>query len=83
MELIRELEPVARGAYTGALGWIGADAMQLNIVIRSAVVAAGQVLIQAGAGIVADSIPKREWRESLRKAEAVRLAFGLHTGGEG
>lgn len=81
MELIRELEPVARGAYTGMLGWIGGDALQLNIVIRSAVVVAEQVLIQAGAGIVADSIPEREWRESLRKAEAVRVAFGLHSSG--
>lgn len=79
MEIIGELEPVARGAYTGALGWIGADALQLNIVIRSAVVARGQVLIQAGAGIVADSVPEREWRESLRKAEAVRVAFGLNS----
>jgi anthranilate/para-aminobenzoate synthase component I len=77
IELIQELEPVGRGAYTGALGWIGADGLQLNIVIRSAVVSAGQVLVQAGAGIVADSIPEREWREARRKAAAVRLAFGL------
>ena len=81
MEIIRELEPVGRGAYTGALGWIGADALQLNIVIRSAVVSEGQVLVQAGAGIVADSIPEREWRESLRKAAAVRLAFGVSSSG--
>lgn len=76
MEIIAELEPVARGAYTGALGWIGRDALQLNIVIRSAVVSAGQVAIQAGAGIVADSIPRREWNEALRKATAIRSAFG-------
>ncbi|HEY6809121.1 MAG TPA: anthranilate synthase component I family protein, partial [Gemmatimonadales bacterium] len=76
MEIIAELEPVARGAYTGALGWIGADALQLNIVIRSAVVSGGEVAIQAGAGIVADSIPGREWREALRKAAAIRSAFG-------
>ncbi len=81
LEIIRQLEPAARGAYTGALGWIGGDALQLNIVIRSAVVAAGQVVVQAGAGIVADSIPAREWRESLRKAEAIRLAFGLRGAG--
>ena len=79
MEIIAELEPVARGAYTGALGWIGADALQLNIVIRSGVVAGGSVGIQAGAGIVADSVPEREWRESLRKAAAVRAAFGIET----
>jgi anthranilate/para-aminobenzoate synthase component I len=77
MEIIQQLEPVARGAYTGALGWIGAGGLQLNIVIRSAVVSAGEVVVQAGAGIVADSVPAREWRESLRKAAAVQLAFGL------
>ena len=47
----------------------------------SAVVTGGAVLIQAGAGIVADSIPEREWRESLRKAAAVRLAFGRRGSG--
>lgn len=76
MEIIGDLEPVARGAYTGALGWIGPRDLQLNIVIRSAVVSQGQVVVQAGAGIVADSIPAREWKESLRKAAAVRTAFG-------
>ncbi len=76
MEIIGDLEPVARGAYTGALGWIGRHDLQLNIVIRSAVVSRGQVVVQAGAGIVADSIPEREWKESLRKAAAVRAAFG-------
>jgi len=77
MEIIGDLEPVARGAYTGALGWIGERELQLNIVIRSAVVSEGQVVIQAGAGIVADSIPEREWKESLRKGAAVRTAFGV------
>ena len=80
MEIIHEVEPVARGAYTGALGWIEPDALQLNIVIRSAVVSGEEVAIQAGAGIVADSIPQREWRESLRKAAAVRAAFGADDG---
>lgn len=83
MEIIHELEPVARGAYTGALGWVAPDALQLNIVIRSAVVSGGEVAIQAGAGVVADSIPEREWRESLRKAAAVRAAFGFETPGQG
>ncbi|HWZ27456.1 MAG TPA: chorismate-binding protein, partial [Gemmatimonadales bacterium] len=77
MEIIGDLEPVARGAYTGALGWIGGRDLQLNIVIRSAVASAGQVVVQAGAGIVADSVPGREWKESLRKGAAVRAAFGL------
>jgi len=77
MEIISDLESVARGAYTGALGWIGERELQLNIVIRSAVASGGQVAVQAGAGIVADSIPQREWKESLRKGAAVRGALGL------
>jgi anthranilate/para-aminobenzoate synthase component I len=77
MEIIAELEPVARGMYTGAFGWTGVDAAQWNILIRSAVVRGGEAVVQAGAGIVADSDPTREWKESLRKAEALRLAFGL------
>jgi para-aminobenzoate synthetase component 1 len=76
MEVIAELEPVARGAYTGALGWLGPDGAQLNILIRSAVFREGVVGIHAGAGIVWDSDPAREWRESLRKAAALRVALG-------
>jgi para-aminobenzoate synthetase component 1 len=77
MEIIAELEPVARGFYTGALGWTGPGAAQWNIVIRSAVVRGGDAVIQAGAGIVADSDPAREWKESLRKAAALRVALGI------
>ena len=76
MEVIAELEPVARGAYTGGLGWLGPDGAQLNILIRSAVFRDGAVGIHAGAGIVWDSDPTREWRESLRKAAAMRVALG-------
>jgi para-aminobenzoate synthetase component 1 len=76
MEVIAELEPVARGAYTGSLGWIDAEAMQFNILIRSAVIRDGTAVVQAGAGIVWDSDPAREWRESLRKAAAVCEALG-------
>jgi para-aminobenzoate synthetase component 1 len=76
MEVIAELEPVARGAYTGGLGWLGPDGAQLNILIRSAVCRGGEVGIHAGAGIVWDSDPAREWRESLRKAAALRLVLG-------
>jgi len=77
MEIIADLEPVARGMYTGALGWWEADAGQWNILIRSAVVRGGEAVLQAGAGIVADSDPAREWKESLRKAAALRAAFGV------
>ena len=76
MEIIAELEPVARGMYTGALGWWDGGAGQWNILIRSAVVRGDRAVIQAGAGIVADSDPAREWKESLRKAAALRAAFG-------
>jgi para-aminobenzoate synthetase component 1 len=77
MEVIAELEPVARGAYTGGMGWIGPGGAQLNILIRSAVCRDGQVGIHAGAGIVWDSDPGREWRESRRKAAALRAALGV------
>ena len=75
MQVIAELEPVARGYYTGSLGWIGASGdLCLNIVIRSLWSAEGRTFVQAGAGIVADSVPAREYAESLRKAQAPLLA---------
>jgi para-aminobenzoate synthetase component 1 len=75
MQVIAELEPVARGYYTGSLGWIGATGdLCLNIVIRSLWSADGRTFVQAGAGIVADSVPDREYAESLRKAQAPLLA---------
>ena len=77
MEIISRLEPVARGMYTGALGWVGHDDLQFNILIRSAVMRGNEAVVQAGAGIVWDSDPAREWRESLRKAAAMRAALGV------
>ena len=75
MQVIAELEPVARGYYTGSFGWIGADGdLCLNIIIRSLWSAEGRTFIQAGAGVVADSVPAREYAESLRKAQAPLLA---------
>ncbi|MHC0039284.1 anthranilate synthase component I family protein [Pseudoneobacillus sp. C159] len=72
MEIIEELEPVQRGIYTGSLGWIGFDGdMELNIVIRTMLVKDGQAHVQAGAGIVIDSSPKNEYKESLKKAIAL------------
>jgi para-aminobenzoate synthetase component 1 len=76
MQIIEELEPVGRGFYTGALGWIGYNgAMELNIIIRSMLVQHGVAHVQAGAGIVADSLPERELDESLRKAQALWVAL--------
>lgn len=72
MEIIDELEPTRRGPYTGSMGYIGfGGAMDLNIIIRTMLVKEGRAYIQAGAGIVADSDPEREYYESLKKAEAL------------
>ncbi len=78
MELIDELEPVARGPYTGSLGYISnAGDMDLNIIIRTFVVKDGVAYLQVGAGIVADSDPEREYEETLQKAEALKKALEL------
>jgi anthranilate/para-aminobenzoate synthase component I len=72
MEIIDELEPVSRGPYTGSFGYIGfSGSMDLNIVIRTFVIKGGFAYVQAGAGIVADSDPEKEYYESLKKAEAL------------
>ena len=75
MQVIAGLEPVARGFYTGSLGWIGASGdLCLNIIIRSLWTAEGRCFVQAGAGVVADSDPAREHAEALRKAQSALLA---------
>ena len=72
MEIIDELEPVARGPYTGSAGYIGYTGdMDLNIIIRTFVIKDGVAHVQVGAGIVADSDPEREYYETLHKAEAL------------
>jgi len=72
MEIIDELETVRRGPYTGSLGFFGYNGdMDVNIVIRTLVRVGDQVYAQAGAGIVADSVPEREYLETLSKAEAM------------
>ena len=78
MEIIDELEPERRGPYAGAVGYIAAgDArMDLAITIRTCVIAGGVASVQAGAGIVADSIPEREWEETENKAKALLMAIG-------
>ena len=78
MEIIEELEPTRRGPYTGSLGWIDYSGnMEFNIIIRTMTVRDGIVHIQAGAGIVIDSIPEREYYESLSKAKALWKAIQL------
>ncbi len=78
MEIIEELEPVKRGVYTGSIGWIGFDGnMELNIAIRTMICKDGYAHVQAGAGIVIDSEPKREYKESQKKARALWRALQL------
>lgn len=72
MEIIEELEPVRRGFYTGAFGWIGYNKdAELNISIRTMLAKDGYAHVQAGAGIVIDSDPKAEYKESIKKAKAL------------
>jgi anthranilate synthase component 1 len=82
MEIINELEPVKRGIYAGAVGYIGWNGnMDTAIAIRTAVIADGELHIQAGAGIVADSIPANEWQETLNKGRAIFRAVSMAMSG--
>ncbi|MBI5193749.1 MAG: anthranilate synthase component I family protein [Nitrospirae bacterium] len=72
MEIIDELEPTTRGPYTGSIGYISYTGdMDLNIIIRTFIIKDGWAHIQVGAGIVADSDPEKEYKETLYKAEAL------------
>ena len=82
MEIIDELEPSKRGIYSGAVGYLGFNGdMDLAIAKRTAVIKNGQIHVQAGAGIVADSDPETEWQETLSKARAVLRAAELAESG--
>ncbi len=82
MELIDELEPVQRGIYGGACGYLSfAGDMDLAIAIRTAIVKDGVMYAQAAAGVVADSVPELEWQETEAKARAVLRAAELVEGG--
>jgi anthranilate synthase component 1 len=75
MEIIDELEPSKRGIYAGAVGYLGFNGdMDLAIALRTAVVKDNILYVQAGAGIVADSVPENEWMETQNKARAVLRA---------
>ena len=75
MEIIDELEPSKRGIYAGAVGYLGFNGdMDLAIALRTAVVKDNMLYVQAGAGIVADSVPDNEWTETQNKARAVLRA---------
>lgn len=78
MEIIDQLEPVKRGVYGGAVGYLAWNGnMDTAIAIRTAVIKDGQLHVQAGAGIVADSVPALEWEETLNKRRAMFRAVAL------
>lgn len=82
MEIIDELEPVKRGVYAGAVGYLGwAGNMDTAIAIRTAVITDGTLHIQAGAGIVADSRPELEWKETMNKGRAIFRAVAMAESG--
>ena len=82
LEVIRELEPVQRGVYSGAVGWLNwhGDA-DTAIAIRTAVIKDGRLHVQAGAGIVHDSDPAKEWEETMSKGRALFRAVARAAGG--
>jgi anthranilate synthase component I len=78
MEIIDELEPVKRGIYGGAVGYLAWNGnMDTAIAIRTAVVKDGKLYVQAGGGVVADSVPRLEWKESLNKGRAIFRAAAM------
>ena len=83
MEIINELEDTKRGVYSGAVGYLGFDGdMNVAIAIRTAVIKDNMLYVQAGAGIVADSVPKNEWVETQNKAKAILKASELVQSGQ-
>jgi len=78
MEIIDELEPVKRGVYAGAVGYLSWNGnMDTAIAIRTAVIKDDTLHIQAGAGIVADSVPENEWKETMNKGRAIFRAVAM------
>jgi len=82
MEIIEEFESIKRGIYSGAIGYIGWNGnMDTCIAIRTAIIADDELYVQAGAGIVADSVPEAEWEETINKARAVFQAVAMASKG--
>ena len=82
MEIINELEPEKRGIYSGAVGYFDFGGnMDMCIAIRTLVASRGKLFYQAGAGIVADSVPETEYQETINKTGALRRAIEQADGG--
>jgi anthranilate synthase component 1 len=79
MQILDQLEPTRRGVYAGAVGYVGWGAINVDtaIAIRTVVIRGGRAYVQAGAGIVADSVPEREFAETESKARALLKALAL------
>jgi para-aminobenzoate synthetase component 1 len=76
MEIIRELEPVRRGVYTGSIGYLAPDgSATFNIAIRTLIVKDGRAHFHVGSGIVADSDPAQEYDETIHKARGIMMAL--------
>jgi len=75
MQIIEELEPESRGIYAGSVGYVSFQGnMDMAIAIRTAILRDREIFVQAGAGVVADSVPSREWEETVNKARALMKA---------
>ena len=81
-EIINELEPTRRGLYAGAVGYFGFSGnMDFCIAIRTLIVRGGRIYLQVGAGIVADSVPAREYEETVNKGKALVKALEMANSG--
>ena len=81
MEIIDELEPVMRGIYGGAVGYLSwSENMDTAIAIRIVVVKEGEAILQAGVDVVADSVPTSEWEDTLGRAQAMMRAIAMCSG---
>ena len=79
MQIINELEPEKRGIYAGSVGYFSfTNSLDTGIIIRTILFKGNKAYIQAGAGIVADSVPAREYKETVNKAKAQMIALGLN-----
>jgi anthranilate synthase component 1 len=78
MEIIDQLEPVRRGPYAGAVGYVDfGGSMDTCIALRTVVIADGRAFVQSGAGVVADSVPEKEFEETLNKAKGMLVALEM------
>jgi len=82
MEIIDELEETRRGAYAGAFGYLSLQGhMDMALTLRTVIIADGRIHLQAGVGVVADSVPATEYEEAMNKLAALQRALAMATEG--